>query len=73
LIVEIREEKIMRMLKVYGLGWALIAAIVGVLYQTDSLTSEAILVLGFAASVLTGSGLLVVYPVLLHEDIGQPR
>jgi hypothetical protein len=63
----------MKMLKLYGSSWFVIAAIVFVLYQAGNLTSEAILVLGFAASVLTGAGLLVVYPVLLHEDLGRHR
>ena len=59
----------MRALKMYGLSWLVLAAVVLAVYLAGSLTSEAIVVLGFAASVLTGSGLLVVYPVLLHEDV----
>lgn len=61
----------MKTLKLYGAGWIVIAAIVLMLYQFGSLTSEAILILGFATSVLAGAGLLVVYPVLLHEDVGR--
>ena len=58
----------MKVLKLYGASWIVIAAMVLMLYQFGSLTSEAILIVGFAASVLTGAGLLVVYPVLLHEE-----
>ena len=60
----------MKVLKMYCLSWLLLAAVALGAYLAGSLASGAILVLGFAASVLAGSGLLVVYPVLLHEEVG---
>ena len=59
--------------KIYGLMCLLVAAAAGGLYLTDSFNFAASMVLGFAASVLSGAFLLVVYPALLTERVSLPR
>jgi hypothetical protein len=63
----------MMIARIYGLMWVLIAAVAGVLYLTDSFTFAAIMVLGFIASVLTGAGMLTIYPALMKEDVSSGR
>lgn len=59
--------------KIYGVIWLLFAAIAGVLYLTDSFTFTVSMILGFIASVLGGSGILVVYPIMLTERVSLWR
>ncbi len=59
--------------RMYGLMWLAVAGLAGLLWATGSLTFPAIMVLGFIASVLTGAGLLVVYPAMMHMDLAGQK
>ncbi len=61
----------MTIVRIYGLMWILVAATAGILYLTDSFTFAAVMVLGFIASVLTGAGMLTVYPAMMKEDVSS--
>lgn len=63
----------MELLKLYGISWLLLLGVVSTLYLLGSLGSTEILIVGFAASILNGAGLLVVYPVLLHGEIKEQQ
>ena len=55
--------------KIYAAAWLVMTAIAAVVFMAGTLTPAATIALGFAASVLAGAGLLVVYPVLMAEDV----
>lgn len=55
--------------KIYGISWLLVVVTAAAMFLTGTLTNVATLILGFIASVLTGAGMLVIYPALMNEDI----
>ena len=59
--------------KIYAVAWLSVAGLTSLLILTGTLTSAAVVVLGFMASVLAGAGMLVVYPVLMNEDLALQR
>ena len=59
----------MQIAKIYGLVLFLVTAAVVTGYLTDSFGFATTLILGFIASILAGTGLLVVYPALMSEDV----
>lgn len=63
----------MLLAKIYAVSWVLVAGMIGIFYFTDSFTYASAIVLGFITSILGGAGLLVVYPVLMSEDVSSER
>lgn len=59
--------------RIYAVGWLLLLSLAAVLFFTGTFTSAAVVAVGFIASVLTGAGMLVVYPVLMNEDLRLQR
>ena len=63
----------MMVARIYALMCLLVMAGAVAMYLTDSFNFATTIVLGFIASVLTGAGLLVVYPALMTEDVSSMR
>ena len=59
----------MRLTRLYGFLWMVAAVATTGLYLTDSFNTTTSITLGFFVSVLTGAGLLVVYPALMTERV----
>jgi hypothetical protein len=63
----------MTIAKIYGLMSLLVMAGAVAVYLTDSFNFATAVILGFIASILAGTGMLTVYPALMHEDISSGR
>lgn len=59
----------MKIARIYGYLWILVAMAGGVLWLTNSFTTASSLVLGFVASTLAGAALLVVFPAMMSEQL----
>jgi hypothetical protein len=55
--------------RIYGLLWLLVMSAAVAVYLTDSFSFGTTMILGFIASILAGTGILTVYPALMHEEI----
>lgn len=61
----------MRVAKIYGLMCLLVTAGAVTVYLTGSFNFATTMILGFLASVLAGTGMLVVYPALMSEEVSS--
>jgi hypothetical protein len=61
----------MRAAKIYGLMCLLVTAGAVTLYLTGSFNFATTVILGFIASVLARTGMLVVYPASMFEDVSS--
>lgn len=63
----------MLLAKVYAIAWLTVIAAALIFIFAQNMTNTVTMILGFAASVLVGAGMLVVYPVVMNEEVASQR
>ena len=63
----------MSLAKIYGVAWLVLVGTALGFIAAGSWSNTVTMVLGFALSVLAGAGILVVYPVMINEEVAANR